>query len=239
MARTDGIDVSRWAGDIDWGLVEGDGYKFVSIRSSIGDYYTDPKLRENFDGAQEKDFILSIYHVHNADSTISAQIDRIKQSLDGRVPQFYVADIEPVGNVVPTPSTTRALLEAMEQEFGEKPVVYTAAWTWDQHIGDVPWAADYDLWVVHYYYPNVQVPRLPVGWSEWKLWQYSDKGRVSGIPSETDLDFFDGTLEEMREWAGNGTTPPPPSNLEKRVEELERRMDELEEWARGIAFDTD
>ncbi len=46
------------------------------------------------------------------------------------------------------------------------------------------WTADYPLWVAQY--PenpeNVHAPMsMPSGWTEWIMWQYSEKGRTNGF----------------------------------------------------------
>jgi lysozyme len=53
MAQPSGVDVSRWQGTIDWPAVKQRGISFVSIRASIGDFFTDDKFDENWQGAKD------------------------------------------------------------------------------------------------------------------------------------------------------------------------------------------
>jgi len=67
------------------------------------------------------------------------------------------------------------------------------------------WVKDYPLWLAHYpgqYIPGID-PVLPRGWFKWTLWQYSKKGRVNGVNANVDLDVFNGSLEELYQFAGS------------------------------------
>jgi len=46
-------------------------------------------------------------------------------------------------------------------------------------------------------------PTLPRGWFQWTFWQYSEKGRVNGINASVDLNLFNGSLEELYQFAGS------------------------------------
>src|SRR5260370_17579968 len=67
------------------------------------------------------------------------------------------------------------------------------------------------MWVANY--TTAASPTLPVGWSNWALWQYSSTGIVPGISGKTDLDqlnpaviplFAPGTQNSI---AGSAVTP--------------------------------
>ena len=59
-------------------------------------------------------------------------------------------------------------------------------------LGVVP--AEAKLWVAHYRVPN---PMLPRGWGRWDFWQY-DTGAIPGFPTgPVDLDYFQGSLDEL------------------------------------------
>jgi hypothetical protein len=47
---------------------------------------------------------------------------------------------------------------------------------------------------------------LPTGWSQWKFWQTSSTATVNGISGGTDVDEFNGTLGDLRTFAGGTAT---------------------------------
>jgi lysozyme len=69
---------------------------------------------------------------------------------------------------------------------------------------------------------------VPTYWPEWKFWQYSwhGDGRAFGCESgNVDLNFYNGTLDELRAWAGVDTPEPPPAlTLEQRVARIEQHL---------------
>ena len=55
--------------------------------------------------------------------------------------------------------------------------------------------------------PNVNMPKQPTGWKEWKFWQYSETAIVDGVtdeinrPTRIDLNWFRGTEAELYQFA--------------------------------------
>jgi lysozyme len=241
MARPQGIDVSRWVGSVDWPAVKAAGFVFASIRATVGDFYTDERFAENWQGAKAAGIFRCAYHALRPDDPATAQSDRFAQvvSEPGDLP--HVLDVELDGGQTNATIRARTLecLQLMEARFGRKPLIYTADWFWTPHLGPVEWADEYDLWVAHYYWPRVQSPLIPAGWTTWKLWQHSNKGVVPGISASVDLDFFGGTMEELIAYAGGSAPPPPPPppTLEQRVANLERWAGELDAWARTEGYE--
>ena len=60
---------------------------------------------------------------------------------------------------------------------------------------------------------------LPAGCREWRFWQFSaDKFSLPGARSPLDLNFFNGTYEQLKEWCHQEmVTPPPAVTLEPEV----------------------
>jgi LysM repeat protein len=76
------------------------------------------------------------------------------------------------------------------------------------------WAKNYDLWVAQYPFefkpatmPNINMPKQPSGWKDWKFWQYSETAIVDGVtdeinrPTRIDLNWFRGTEAELYQFA--------------------------------------
>ncbi len=77
----------------------------------------------------------------------------------------------------------------------------------------------YRLWLAQY----SSQPTLPEGWNEYWIWQYTDKGEVSGITPPTDMNKYDYDEDDLKvEWSGNGEEevipmPIPPERKIVRV----------------------
>ena len=238
MAQPIGVDVSRWQGTIDWHALKQAGIVFAVIRATIGDFLTDDKFTENWLEAKQAGIFRCAYHVLRPDIDAVAQIAHFEDVVGEAGDLPHVLDVELTGNQPDRVIQQRTFdsLREMEARFGRAPIVYTADWFWTPHIGDQPWVEGYDLWVAHYYWPQVKTPRIPAGWMVWRIWQHSNRGRVSGIQGNADLNWFGGTMEDLIAYAG-GSPPPPDPSLEKRVEDLERWAAELDAWARDQGYD--
>ena len=70
-------------------------------------------------------------------------------------------------------------LTIVEDELNVRPVIYTAAWYWNdaRFGGPVPWASDYRLWVSSFNYYAVD---LPTDWNTYWMWQFSGMGNKRG-----------------------------------------------------------
>jgi lysozyme len=65
----------------------------------------------------------------------------------------------------------------------------------------------YPLWVANY---GVSCPKMPDGWDQWRFWQSSESGTVSGIDGATDLDTFQGTMDDLVDFVKSSAAPPKP-----------------------------
>ena len=67
------------------------------------------------------------------------------------------------------------------------------------------------LWIANY---GVLVPQLPIGFSDWDFHQFAASGEAARFaPNDTgklelDLDYWNGDLEELQNFAGVTVTPP-------------------------------
>jgi lysozyme len=64
-------------------------------------------------------------------------------------------------------------------------------------INASPNFGSYPLWIASYLnYPEVNLPIVPNGWNEWKIWQFTEQGQIDGYIGNIDLnimhkDYFD------------------------------------------------
>jgi hypothetical protein len=125
-----------------------------------------------------------------------------------------VLDVEAPGTL-PTPAVYNARIHAwvdkVEAATGKKPIIYTGKYYWPNvNTGDF---ASYPLW--HAQYTTAPCPNISNFWSSWKMWQYRG-GPVSGIPGGTcpgisgyvDLNYFNGSLADLKAFAGQQTCTP-------------------------------
>jgi lysozyme len=200
-ATVAGVDTSSWQGAIDWTAVAQSGRAFAIARVSDGLTYPDAQFATDWPAIRSAGMIRGAYQFFRASQDPIAQADLLAAAIggplgDGDLPAILdleTSDGEPASVVI---ARAQAWLDRAQARTGKTPMVYTAAFM-SSVIGSS--FARYPLWVANY---GVSCPRLPDGWSAWRIWQSGDSGRVPGISGGVDVDVFDGTLDELRAFAG-------------------------------------
>ncbi len=232
------IDVSQYQGDINWQEVAASGVVAAAIRGTVGNYYTDTRFIQNWDGAKEAGLKTSAYHVVTPEYSAASQIDRFRRAMEDRTPDWpLILDVELNRNQsnATIVRIVKGCLDLVETWGTRTPVIYTAKWWWNQYMvvnGAYPvWSTDYALWLAQYPYdptPPSNLPEdagptaIPGGWgqNDWLIWQWTARGILGGISARVDLDAFNGTEEEFLRWASGSVTPPPPVPGATRVRVL-------------------
>lgn len=225
MAAVPGIDVSSNQGMIDWGLAAASGQKYAFIRSSMGRGGVDSRFSTNFRQAKDAGLLVGVYHLIRPEWRGEEQMTHFLTTLGDRVPDLpLVLDVELTGSDVGKPQPKEVITECVREAVSvlaargqRKPIIYTGGWFWNRWIVPSSEWDQYDLWIAHY---GATAPTLPVGWTDWKFWQYTDKGRIGGVRTDVDMNWFDGTEEALINYAKgetSGEPPAPPTTLRARV----------------------
>lgn len=214
MPTVPGIDVSYWNAGIDWPKVRATGQRFVFVKATEGETYSDPTFDDNWLGAKAAGLLRGAYCFFRPKADPEKQADRFIKYVksmndDGELPpalDLETSDGQPREKVI---ARAKIWLDEVEQAFGRKPIIYSGLYFLQTYFsvsggGPPDWARDYPLWLAQYPYPYVpgMSPSLPDGWFKWTFWQYSETGKVNGINARVDLDLFNGTLEELYNFAG-------------------------------------
>ncbi len=180
----EGIDVSYYQGNIDWDKVKSEK-QFAIIRMGYGNTGKDKKYEKYYEEAKSAGVQIGAYLYSYAKDATSAQkeANHALDLLKGKQfewPIFY--DIEEKealkGDVNAILDTFCKILKDNNYYCG----VYASSWYLNNKF-DSDVLSKYAVWVAHY---NVENPDFK---SEWGIWQYSNKGSVSGINGDVDLDY--------------------------------------------------
>ena len=199
LSTAQGVDVSRYQGAVDWASLHASGYHFAIARVSDGISHPDDRFAENWGGMKSAGLVRGAYQYFEPSEDALQQAALVVQQV-GRLGSRdlpVALDAETTGGL-PTSalaSRFRAWLSAVESGTGKRPIIYTAAYFWDALSGEG--FDDHDLWVASYTTP---CPELPASWTRWAFWQ-KGTGNVPGISPVVDLDEFDGTPQDLAEFA--------------------------------------
>ena len=190
----DGIDVSRYQGDINFNEVAESGVEMVYIRSSASGDYVDPYFRQNYERAKAAGLKIGFYHAMSARNETEAKQEArfFVQTISGTQPDCRLAmDYGAAANIsyAARNSIARAFLEETRRLSGKEVVIYSSAYTaravWEESL-----ARDFPIWVADYGADEPEEGR----WDVWVGFQYSNTGRVPGIEGNVDLDYFTGDI---------------------------------------------
>lgn len=186
-----GIDVSEWQGNIDFGEVARAGIEVVYIRASEGRGYVDPYFRENYEKAKANGLRTGFYHFLTATNEAEAkeEAEFFVSNIKGLEPDCRLAmDFEVFDglDVSTINEISRVFLEAVEKLSGKECVIYSDAYN-ARTVFSKELAEDYPIWVADYF---VEEPESNDKWKFWVGFQYSDRGIINGIDGNVDRDYF-------------------------------------------------
>ncbi len=231
-----GIDISRWQGEIDWQQVKAAGTRFAFIKATEGGDHVDPAFLRNWQGARAAGIPAGAYHfvywcrpAHEQAQWFVQHIPNTNDALT--LPP--VLDVEWNGHSKTCPKKVsretaiekmRVMLRELEAHTGRRPIIYT----------DIPFHRDviegtsefegYPFWIRS----TAARPEERYVNRRWEFWQFTTTGRIPGIRGDVDRNAFYGTEQEFQAWAqgrydiamrqptsGSGTmlarSAPPPA----------------------------
>lgn len=192
-----GIDVSKYQGKIDWEAVKNDGVDYAIIRVGIRGYseggiVEDEFFRQNIEGAIANGIPVGVYFFTQAINETEAleEADFVLEMLQGYSLTYPVyLDIEDVKKencrtnsltVEERTNNAKVFLEKIAAA-GYQPALYGNMKTFLLML-DLASLEQYDKWFAGYtlpiYYPY-----------EYKMLQYSEKGKVAGVPGKVDVNI--------------------------------------------------
>ncbi len=191
---TFGIDVSRHNGNIDWNAVKASGVDFVIIRcgyrgSSSGVLIEDQNFRTNIKGATAAGLKVGVYVFSQAVNEVEAVKEAslavsLVKGYNLTYPIFI--DTESSGGRADKidKATRTAVINAFCQTVtsaGYKAGIY-ASKSWYEDKLNMGAIGNYKIWLAQYQ------PK-PTYSGRYDMWQYSSKGKISGINGNVDLNY--------------------------------------------------
>lgn len=184
-----GIDVSRWQGQIDWDKVKNSGIKFAILKCGGSDagFYTDKTFEYNYKECKRVGIAVGAYYfvgkdciTYEAGQADARRMISICSGKDFELPLFIDCEAQETKHKVGITDAIIGFYDTMTAA-GRKAGVYSSTISGfrerieDNRIQHIP------HWVAQYY------TRCTYD-KPWIIWQKSSKGRVDGINGNVDLD---------------------------------------------------
>lgn len=200
-----GIDASRFQGSIDFNEAARGGVGFAFLKATEGGDFADPMFSTNREAARRAGVPVGAYHFYYYCRTAQEQaqwfIDHVPAS-PGDLPP--VLDMEwngysPSCRLRPPPGTVRSeakiFLDMLTAHYGRKPIIYTSIDFWEEN--EMWRLGDYHFWLRSVAGHPAEVYG---GHHRWTFWQYSGTGRAPGVDGAVDLNTFNGSARQWRNW---------------------------------------
>ena len=192
-----GVTINEFSGNIDFSRALNAGLGAVYIRATAGCDYADANLAAYAAAARNAGLLVGYYHYLNAqtESEARAQARNFLRAI-----QDLPIDLRPALLVESVSGLTideandiaLAFLQTVQYASGLIPILYT-----DARSAELLWtgaiAERYPLWVIDT--ASADGPDVSDAlWPAWTGWQYTDTGRIDGIPSPAKLSRFTGNI---------------------------------------------
>jgi len=173
--------------------------------------------------------IRGAYHYYSSGVSWKSQADLFLSVVKGKGFHFYVVDYEGAYNSLSarTIAEVAEMVKYIKAQTNQRCMVYFSPSIYNDYIkpfGCSNWAHQQDIWIAQYPWtltqdPGKTSPAIPDG-LPWRIWQYGGgdvnftAGRHAGADYGgglvgMDLNYFNGTQEEMVAWAGAIVEPTP------------------------------
>lgn len=192
-----GIDVSNHQGNIDWKKVRESGVKFAMIRLGFshhenGEIFLDKKFQYNLKEADKNGIKTGVYFFSQAINTKEAIKEAnfvLKNIFEYNIEMPVAFDMEEIQGGSRISNLSKEEKTKIADSFmyvinkgGYKAFLYgNPYWIKDNFNLEKLWK--YDIWLAHYN-KYTDFPYM------FRMWQYSERGRVDGIKGPVDLDIY-------------------------------------------------
>ncbi len=214
QARLTGIDVSEWQGNVDWQTVKQAGIAFAFARATYGATLIDKQFTTNWQGMRAAGIVRGTYHFFVTADDPTQQANLFLKTVgsldDSDLPPVLDVELES-GTGSNLISGVQTWLGLVEQGLGRQPIIYTGPSFWNEYM--TGGFGSYPLWISEY---EVSAPSQVNGWDNWTFWQYSSTGTVAGIAGNIDLDYFNGSSDDLEAFINSPASATaincPPNN---------------------------
>ncbi len=212
--RVYGIDLSHHNRDIDWANLalycdaKGNVFhkspgtrrymqpvSFVYMKATEGANHVDTTYARRALEADRHGIAKGAYHFLRLGSPIDEQVRNFVQTVNwqpGDMPPALDVEIPAELRKYGT-SGVFEWLEAVENELGVRPIIYTGDNIRAKYLAKDPRFSKYECWIARYN------PKGPDS-DNWQIWQMSDRGRGKGHSGNIDINLFGGSHQDFNNY---------------------------------------
>jgi len=205
--REHGIELSYWDQSFD-PTVNPDDIDFILVKATEGTQYVDPNF-EKYRKQIQSIPLRGAYHYFQGNQPWQAQADLFLSNVKDKGFHFYVLYLEspPNAGIGQFLSDSEKWLQYVSHRINGKVLIGASSSFLSEFGSSANWMKNWPLLVAQYpLEPNRDGnPTLPPGFTNWKIWNYTDKGNNTEFGTRSGgvyLEVFNGTPQDMGEWLG-------------------------------------
>jgi len=199
---TAGIDVSYYQENVDWAAVAASGIRYAFLKATEGAASVDRAFAKNRAKAAQAGLLRGAYHFFSPASSAQAQASLFLRTVGKLEPGDLppVLDLEAPDHWAGTAHPERIgmiteWLDAVETALSVTPIVYLSPAFAAEILNNDPALVRHPVWLAHY--TEAVGPRVPKPWVSWTFWQHTHGGHIPGIATPVDLNWYNGSLEDL------------------------------------------
>lgn len=207
---TQGYDVSHWDGDVDHFDAARAGYQFAGCKATEGTGDIDPTFAHNWVGIHNAGLIRIAYHFARPEQSPAAfQAARFADTVQRA--GLYAGDLLALdleqSRLGPAATTQWAVdfLTELDQLTQRPSLIYCGPGFIRGNLVNPQRLTRWRLWLAQY-----GPVAHPWPWAAPTIWQYSQTGRVPGVPTACDLNRTTLTAEQLRQIGTPTPVAPAP-----------------------------
>lgn len=192
-----GIDLSDKNGAVDWSQFGNNDVNFVYIKTSEAIDSIDSMYETNIQKAGESGILAGAYHWLHPDLHVGRQAELFLNTVGnfkGMLPPVVCLETYHT-NLTAMDKSVRTFIELLRDGLGVNPVIYTSETYWNTYLSNSDWGCEYPLWLDK---PGNSWPKQIWPWAGWTFWQYSYQARLPGIATNLGLNWFNGSITELK-----------------------------------------
>ena len=182
-----GVDISHYNGRTDFTLLAQSNISFVYMKATQGTTYVDPTYHNRVAQLKGIELLNGAYHFFEPDKDALAQakhfIENVK-SANHTLPPVLDVEITQQVEIERIKQGVQSWLTYVHDALKCKPMLYSYGSFWQENLGSE--FNDYPFWLADY----ADKPNVPKGLRDWRVWQYSNQGQVSGIEYKVDRNIL-------------------------------------------------
>lgn len=186
----DGIDVSKYQGEIDWCTVALDSkIQFVYLKATEGASHVDRCYKENIRKARSAGLLVGSYHFFTSQRSPEDQFLNFRKYVKHEEQDLLpMVDVEHTGNRLAKrqqlQNNLAKFMELVKAEYGQYPLLYSQYKFYNDMLA--PEFNHFFIFIARY---SDSKPTLRGG-GRYNIWQFTEKGHIDGIKENVDLNRF-------------------------------------------------